>query len=203
MKTTKLILAVLLTVIGTAASATEGEKSKTDAPTIEVTSANSNVYQLTYKGRSETKAIVNIRNANKELVFTEKIKNLGAFARPYNFSNLPDGMYTMEVVEGEVITKKVIYHGDFSPNIEIPTNLNVVSVKPFRDNNTFKLTIINGGKTRANISILDADGRIVYNGYEIFEKSFSRLYNLEDLKPGASMEVELNGELQKFSLNRN
>lgn len=202
MKTKKAILTMLLTVMSIAVYATDGEKGKSKAaPRVEITTGESNVYRVLCMGKSDAKTTINIWNAKNKLVFTETIKNLNAFVRPYNFSQMPDGVYTLEVIEGNAVSQKVIYHGTFAPTVEVPVDLNIVKVSPVAGkDDVYKLTIIKGSKTKANIRIYDQDKKMVYSTTEFFERNFSKLYNFKAMKGLSTMEVEVNGEVKKYEL---
>src|SRR5688572_10299134 len=67
-------------------------------------------FKLSYT-RSELSSVkVSIYNDNHDLVFTETIRKISSFIRPYNFSDLPEGEYTIEVSDGtSSVTKTVTY----------------------------------------------------------------------------------------------
>ena len=202
MKTRNAILAMLFTVMSVAAYATEGEKGNSKAaPKVEVSAASSNVYRVLFMGKSDAKTVINIWNAEKRLVFTETIKKVNAFVRPYNFSQMPDGVYTLEVIEGNTVSKQLIYHGSVAPSNEVPVDLNIVKVAPVTGKeDIYKLTIIQTGETKANIRILTADQKVVYSSAESFERAFCKLYNLRRMDKKATIEVEINGEVKKYEL---
>ncbi|UII33842.1 hypothetical protein LVD17_08445 [Fulvivirga ulvae] len=202
MKTRNAILATLFTVISLAVNATDGEKgSNTAAPKVEVSTEESNVYRVLFMGKGDAKTIINIWNAENRLVFTETIKKVNAFVRPYNFSQMPDGVYTLEVIEGNTISKKMIYHGSVAPSNDVPVDLNIVKVAPLTGKeDVYKLTIIQSGETKANIRILNADEKVVYSSAESFERAFCKLYNFKRMAKKATIEVEIDGEVKKYEL---
>lgn len=202
MKTRNVILAMLFTVMSVAVYATDGEKSSTSAaPKVEISTGESDVYRVLFMGKSDAKTVINIWNDENRLVFTETIKKVNAFVRPYNFSQMPDGVYTLEVIEGSTVSKRMIYHGSVAPVIEVPANLNIVKVAPLAGkDNVYKITIINSGDAKANIRILDANQKVVYSSAESFKRTFCKLYNFKRMNKQATIEVEIDGEVKKYEL---
>ncbi|MBL6446162.1 hypothetical protein JMN32_07575 [Fulvivirga sp. 29W222] len=202
MKTRNAILAMLFTVLSLAAHATDGEKGNSKAaPKVEVSTEESNIYRVLFMGNSDDKTTINIRNAENRLVFTETIKKVSAFVRPYNFSQLPDGVYTLEVIEGNTVSKKTIYHGSVVLSIEPTVDLNIVRLSPIAEKEgVYKLTIINSGGAKAAIRILDEDQNVVYSSEESFERVFCKLYNFKSMSENTTIEVKVNGEVKKYEL---
>lgn len=58
---------------------------------------NGSTFKLFYKGAQHSDVKVSIVDARDHVVFSEVIKKVEGFMRPYNFSNLPEGNYTIEV----------------------------------------------------------------------------------------------------------
>lgn len=201
MKTQKVIIGMLLMVMSMGAFATEGEKRKAATPKMEVISDEVNIYKVLFMGKGDAKTTINIWNENK-LVYTETIKKLNAFVRPYNFSQMPEGTYTLEIIEGNSISKKVIYHGVDAPVfMEELTYPKVIKIDPLTgEEAVYKLTIVNPGKVKANIKIYDGNQKEVYNMVESFENIFSQLYNLKEIGVGAIMEIGINGDVKRYAL---
>ncbi|ELR70691.1 hypothetical protein C900_03464 [Fulvivirga imtechensis AK7] len=153
-------------------------------------------------GKTDEKTTINIWNAENKLVYTETIKKINAFVRPYNFSQMPDGVYTLEIIEGRTVSKKLIFHGVVAPVLkEEATYPEVVKVDPLTgEKSVYKLTIVNPGKVKASIRIFDGNEKLVYSTVESFENIFSRLYNLKEIGLGATLEVEVNGDVKKYVL---
>ncbi len=60
-------------------------------------SPSASVFNITYRSQEEGKVTISIYNKKNQLVFTEKIQHVVSFIRPYNFSKLGEGEYTIEV----------------------------------------------------------------------------------------------------------
>lgn len=65
------------------------------------------IFKVIYKDQSTCSVRLSILDADGQEVFTEKVASQGGFVRPYNFSELPKGNYTLRVVDptGEYIEK--------------------------------------------------------------------------------------------------
>ena len=58
-----------------------------------------NIVKVFYKGEQAGKVKVTIYNAQGRAVYNETLRNMEDFMRPYNFSFLPAGDYTIEVTD--------------------------------------------------------------------------------------------------------
>ncbi len=96
MKKTLSIFIVLL-AISSAVSARRMDKPE-EASTMAVTKSGSLV-KLFYKGVKDCNVKVTITNSENQIVFEELIKQVDGFMRPYNFSELPEGDYTIKLVD--------------------------------------------------------------------------------------------------------
>ena len=69
-----------------------------------------NIVKVFYKGEQPGKVKVTIYNAHGRAVYNETMRNIEDFMRPYNFSYLPAGDYTIEVSDAKgKRTQKVNY----------------------------------------------------------------------------------------------
>ncbi len=67
---------------------------------VSVTPATASVYNVNYKSLETGRVKISIFNAKNTMVFTEVLNNVASFNRPYNFSQLEAGVYTI-VLEGK------------------------------------------------------------------------------------------------------
>jgi hypothetical protein len=69
-----------------------------------------NIVKVFYRGEQTGKVKVNIYNEQGKLVFNEILRNTENFMRPYNFSFLPAGEYTIELSDTQgTHAQKVTY----------------------------------------------------------------------------------------------
>jgi hypothetical protein len=134
------------------------------------------VVKLFYKGISESAVKVSIFNEDRELVFTETVKNTDGFSRPYNFATLQFGDYTIEIDNGiKKETEKVSY----LPNGVV----NSAAMIKLEEGRRFMLIVPNKTSEKLNITVLDANGDEVYNEIHNLNGDFNKILNLKKL-PG-------------------
>jgi hypothetical protein len=68
-------------------------------------------YKLYYSGTKQTNVTISIRDARDRIVYTEVLKNVSGFVRPYNFSHLEEGKYTMEIKDSNGLLTEEIRYG--------------------------------------------------------------------------------------------
>ena len=134
--------------------------------------------KLFYKGVEETNVKVLILNDANKIVFAEKIKNTDGFVRPYNFSELPEGNYSFQLIgdDGSSQLKEVSYDGErasLSKKVMHVRHLNGSTDK-------FVLSVPNRGNEDISISIYGDSRELLYTGKENISGDFAKVYNLKD-----------------------
>ncbi len=169
MKKTLSIFIVLI-VISSAVSARRLDKPEETSAMAVMKSGS--LIKLFYKGVKDCNVKVSIINSENQIVFKEEIKHIDAFMRPYNFSKLPEGDYTIELVDhtGKKI-EKVSYRDG---KVERLVNL----IKVTDEDNKYLLTISNRGKDKFDVSIYDSVGTLLYSHSEEANGDFAQVYNL-------------------------
>src|SRR5262245_60322404 len=87
MKTFSSIVIVLCTVVASFGATTVSVKE----------AGKANVYNIEYASTQKGKVEVSILNSKNETIYSEVISNLSSFVRPYNFSSLAEGEYTIAI----------------------------------------------------------------------------------------------------------
>lgn len=139
--------------------------------------------KLFYKGSKQADVKISIYNASNTLVFAETIRKVDNFVRPYNFTNLSQGEYRIELVgeDGRQV-ERVNY------TIEKVEKLaNVLRV--YGEKDKYMLTVSNKGPEVITVKIYGADGKVLYNQKEAVNGDFARIYNLEKYKESVVFEV--------------
>jgi uncharacterized protein YfaP (DUF2135 family) len=133
--------------------------------------------KLLYKSDEQADVKVSIFNADHQIVFSEKIKNTGSFARPYNFSLLPEGDYSIQLTNGyDTKIEHVSYSGTAVKNKRVTLPAHVMHVP---GTEKFLLAIPNRGKDRLNITIYNNKNVVLYSGNEEVSGDFAKIYNLK------------------------
>lgn len=169
MKKTLSIFVVLI-AISSVVSARRMDKPE-EASAMAVTKSGSLV-KLFYKGAKDCNVKVTITNSENQVVFEELIRHVDGFMRPYNFSKLPEGDYTIKLVDhlGNKI-EKISYR-----NGKIERLANLIRISGGEDR--YLLTISNKGKDKFGVNIYDDKGDLLYTHSEEADGDFAKVYDL-------------------------
>src|SRR6187431_579412 len=172
MKKTLSIFVVLI-AISSVVSARRMDKPE-EATSMAITKSGSLV-KLFYKGAKDCNVRVIISNAKNKVVFEETIKHVDGFMRPYNFSNLEEGDYTVELIDhtGKKI-EKISYRNH---KIERLAGL----IKISKEEGKYLLTVPNRGENAFDVSIYDLSGALLYRHTEKADGDFAKVYNLSEV----------------------
>ena len=140
--------------------------------------------KLLYKGAKPTDVKVNILNQENEVIYTDKIKGTDGFIRPYNFSNLPQGSYSFELIDN--LGNREIKHVDYKLESRKKV-MHVVRVAGTTDK--FVVSVPNAGQSKLSINIYDDNGRLIYAEQEQINGDFARVYNIKDHSGRVTFEV--------------
>lgn len=142
----------------------------------------SNTYELIYKPAIATKVSVAIYDAGNQLVFSETLRKTEGFARPYNFSGLREGVYTIHVkdITGEQV-EKVNYSGGKLERL--------VNVLQLSDTDKYLLTFAGKGEERFSLKIYDAAGKLIHDETNVIYDSFGQIYDLSKVSGSITFEV--------------
>jgi hypothetical protein len=144
---------------------------------------NGTTVKLFYKGTKQTDVKVSIYNATNTLVYSETIKNVDGFVRPYNFTNLEEGEYSIELLgENGRQVERVIYK---LGKVQKLANVMHVTGEP----NKYILTVANKGQDVLTIKIYGDKGVLLYSKTEEVNGDFAQVYNLDKYNGGLTFEV--------------
>jgi len=153
-----------------------------DSPNASIVKIGS-TFKLYYKGSQEADVKVSIRDAGDRILFTETIKKSEGFVRPYNFSKLPEGEYTIQITDsnGRQI-EKISYKHEKS---ETFAHL----LKVAGSDTKYLLTVSNRSKGDVTVRIYDGSNNMIYNKREDTSKDFAKIYNLAGIPGQFTFEV--------------
>ena len=134
---------------------------------------NGSTFRLLYKGLEQSDVKVLILNGENQIVFSEKIKNTAGFARPYNFSNLPEGHYSIQIKDNAGVRTETVSH----QNIREKKTMHVLQVP---GTVKYVLSVPNRGNEALSISIFNDLNELLYNGEENIHGDFAKVYNFEN-----------------------
>lgn len=130
-------------------------------------------FKLYYKGAEQSDVKVAILDSGERLIFSETIKKVDGFVRPYNFANLPEGNYTIEISDkAGRHAEKVKYSKG-----KVEKLVNVVKVTGAGDK--YLLTVSNKQADDITVKIFDETNNVIYSQRERVISDFAKIYNLE------------------------
>ncbi|HYG17903.1 MAG TPA: hypothetical protein VD816_03200 [Ohtaekwangia sp.] len=169
MKNILSIVMVLVLVSGTSFASRLNEPSPAAGAGVMRKGATFKVF---YKAATLSDVKVSIYNSNDELVFKEILKKVDGFARPYNFSTLPEGTYTIEISDGRSTITETVNHGN-------PVARRHAHVTNLGQDGKFLLMVPNKTPDIITVSIFDENHNLLYSGREVIDGDFAKVYNLK------------------------
>jgi hypothetical protein len=147
-------------------------------PSLRITPANANTFNITYKkADAEIGSVkITILDSASHVVFTEVISNVASFVRPYDFSKLNKGTYTIIAADknGQQIEKI---------NYSFKKTESFISVsKLTNDENSYALNVTNNGKETISVRILDSNDVVMHEELHEMVGSFGLVYDMCRIK---------------------
>jgi hypothetical protein len=193
MKNLLTILVVLTAVCG-AVNVNASDKPK--SPTGVAVVKSGSTFKVFYRGSKMGNVKVTIYNAQGTAVFTEKIHNLESFVRPYNFSSLTEGEYTVELedADGKQV-QSLSYH--------VATTKKLMKLAHIKGtDNKYVLMVSNKGSDVLNVKVYDESNTLVHTSTENLQGDFAKVYNLNTIGKNFSFEVtDRSGNTQTLTNN--
>ncbi|RAW00103.1 hypothetical protein [Pseudochryseolinea flava] len=149
-----------------------------------VSSANNSVYSVVYKSDMAGDVKVSILDKNKKLIFTETIANVASFKRPYNFSQLAEGQYTI-VIEDKA-GKQLEQVNYTATKVESFVRVNKVA----NAEGKYVLNVMSSGAEGVYVRISNASS-VLHEEKIIVDKSFGLIYNLTQIKGNSEITFEV------------
>ena len=109
-------------------------------------------------------------------MFSLFIRKTDNFMRPYNFSTLPQGNYTIELSDGQSRHVEKVNHSLSSANRAVKI------VRLSKDENRYLLAVPNRGHDLLTIRIFDERQALLFEGREVINGDFAKVYNLNGVK---------------------
>lgn len=167
MKKTLSFLAALM-MISSLILAADSPRSKPGTAVVK----NGATYKLYYNGSQQMDVAISIRNADDQIVFREVLKHVDGFVRPYNFSDLSEGEYTIEIRDDNGLKiEKIRYE-------KAVDSKQARVLKLSGSENKYLLMISNKSAKAVKVRILDESDNVIYNQHETITGDFARIYNL-------------------------
>jgi len=197
--TTKIkFLAVLLTVISTAAYAAGPEKvleKKDGDGEIRILPGSENgIFKVHYVEAQSQWVEVNIYNASGKKLVSDQIKSNEGFSKPYNFQGLNPGVYEFEIIDQNgKYQQKVIYKN-------LPESPVAVQRK---GEDKFKLIVGAEMGNEITVRILLDDDRLLLEEKIDSKTGFSKVYDLSKAKSKSrkfTFEIKSEKSFKRFTM---
>jgi hypothetical protein len=139
------------------------------------------IFKVIYKNGDLSSVKVSIANEDGEQVFTEEVISNQGFIRPYNFSQLPKGYYTIHVADGSDEKSKKIHFTDqpWAAHLSRLSN----------DKMKIMVAVPHQGVNDFTIQILDRNNQVIYEEDQKVDAEFAKVFNLNKLERGATVSV--------------
>lgn len=143
------------------------------------------VFNIKYKSLETGTVKISVYDSGNTLLFTEVLTNVSSFVRPYNFSELKEGEYTIVVSDksGEQIQKVNYSTNKISSYIKVTELANTES--------KYVVNITNNGSEDVRVKIFMNDDTLLHDQIERVSGSFGLVYNLSKIKTATSITFEI------------
>lgn len=143
---------------------------------VSVSSEKDGVFSIQYKNSEKNNVRVSILNDKKEIIFTEEFRNVTSFKRPYNFSQLAEGEYTIVIEDKNgKQTEKISYQLN-----KVVSYVHVAQV-PNKENK-YWLNIANNGTEVLSVRIFAEDGTALHEQTLEVTGTLSTVFDLTKIK---------------------
>ena len=156
---------------------------------------NGTTFKLYYKASQHDDVKISIRDASDNVLFSETIKQVDGFVRPYNFSKLPDGEYIIQVANksGRQVERITVAKDKTEKLAHL--------LKVSGADSKYLLTVSNKEGNDLTVRIFDSANNLIYNQKEEVTSDFAKVYNLEKIDGEFTFEVSDGNGISK-SLRR-
>jgi len=153
-----------------------------DASKVSVKKGKESNFIVMYKPEKAMNVRVAIVNELGNTIFSETLKNTEGFMRPYNFSGLSEGIYTIEIADASGEHTELI---DFrTGNVEKSINVKKIA------GSKYLLTASGEGKEDITINIYDAFDTLIHSETAVTDGNFGQVYNLGKMDNAIKFEIK-------------
>lgn len=153
------------------------------AELVVVAEAENGLFHIKYTDERTCNTRMIIKDADGNRIFSEVIRNQCSFIRPYNFSQLPYGRYT--IIATNEYNEKVTYV-DHRPEPEVRVQHRIIKMADGR----YLLQIPKADVTRVQVSI-KTDQELLYFKNVKLTGDFACIYNIKNLPDSTPVKFEV------------
>lgn len=142
--------------------------------------SNSSVYTVCYKTRETGKVKISVYSNTNQLIFSEVLTNVASFSRPYNFSQLAEGEYTivLEDKNGQQVEKVSYFTNKIKSSIKVAEVAN--------QENKYLLNVTSTGTEEVYVKIYGDDNVLLHEQTVEVNNNFGLIYNLSPVRSTVS-----------------
>jgi len=158
-------------------------ENPSDASKVNVKKENESTFVVTYKPEKAMNVSVSIVNELGQTIFSETLKNTDGFMRPYNFSGLGEGVYTIEIADAS---------GEHTEFVDFRSGKGEKSInvkKIAGADGKYLLTASGAGKESITINIYDAFDALLHTETAETDGNFGQVYNLGKVDNAVKFEI--------------
>lgn len=190
MKRVSLILAGV--VLSTLVWAKSPDKPNTGSSVAVIKVEGSSLFKLLYKSDKAQSVKVSLLDEKGNSIFRETLKNKNGFVRPYNFSGVDEGQYTLKVQDENGTTLEKINH----VSIKAETLVNLIKID---DANRYILRIVSPEKEDVTIKVYNRNAALLHSETQSVDKAFAQVYNMRDLDSFTIEVINKNGLVKSIN----
>ncbi len=143
--------------------------------------SKNSLFKLLYKSEEFSDVSVEIIDSRNEVVFREVIKRSNGFLRPYNFSNLAEGSYTIKLDNGSNwMTEKVEYSKG-----KVTAASQVIAL----GDGKYMLSVAGSEDESFSLTVTTAGGEVIYSDSEFTSGNSAKIFNPRHVKGPFTFEI--------------
>lgn len=134
----------------------------------------SSVLKVYYTSAKAGDVKVSILNKNERVVFSETIKRISGFVRPYNLTGLTAGEYTVIIEDKNGSRKEVV---DYSAG-KIDKLINIVRLP---EDGKYLLSVKSKASDKINVNVYDGNNKLIHSEARDIKSDFAEVLNLKSI----------------------
>ena len=143
----------------------------------------SNLFKVYYKANRFGNVKVSIINEKQDVVFSETLRKINGFMRPYNFDGLPDGTYTILVEDAFGKRLEKVSYSPYQSKVFVHLS------KLAGEGNKYVLTGRAFNEDEISVRIYDTYHNLVFEEFRKVAGEFGQIYNLKHVAGAFTIEV--------------
>lgn len=172
MKTLMIIATITVISVSTFFKANATGDNETNLPySVSITEKSSDKYDLIFTSESTKNVKIKITNEKGQHLRMDYVKKGNSFKLPYDFSNMPEGKYIVNVSTGKHHYSTTINHVK-----EAAPFFNAFIEK--EEGNKFRIKVVRHSKNPVIVTFYNKNNQIIYTETIDVDYNFERLYKL-------------------------